>query len=115
MRVHLPGEPATQFRNVVILGGVSFWSEFHFVDHPGHPASYRGIAQDFATTFRTLHALPCDIFLGAHGSYFNMLDKLERYPAEGPQVFLDTKGFRLAVDAAEGLFEAELAKQRAAS
>ncbi len=38
--VHLPGDPATQFRNVVIVGGISFWSEFHFVSTPAHRESY---------------------------------------------------------------------------
>jgi metallo-beta-lactamase class B len=67
--VHLPGEPAGRMRNVVIIGGASFWSDFHFVDRPGQPASYPGIAQDFTRTFRVLRSLPCDLFLGAHGSY----------------------------------------------
>ncbi len=52
---------------MVIVGGVSFWSDFHFVDRPGHPASYPGIAEDFARTFRLLQSLPCDIFLDAAG------------------------------------------------
>src|SRR4051794_34324618 len=63
--VHLPGEPPNQRRNVVIIGGVSFWSDFHFVDSAEHKASYPGIAEDFARTFELLRSLPCDIFLGA--------------------------------------------------
>ena len=46
-RTHMPGDPPTQLRNVVIVGGVSFWSDFHFVSTPGHPESYPGIAHDF--------------------------------------------------------------------
>ena len=114
MRAHVPGEPPKQLRDVVIVGGVSFWSDFHFVDRPGKPASYPGIAQDFEHTFATLHALPCDIFLGAHGQYFNMLSKLERYPAEGPRVFIDPAGYAAFVAKGQSAFEAELAKQQAA-
>ena len=112
MKVHLPGEPAGNLRNVVIIGGMSFWGDFHFVDKPGKPESYPGIAADFEHTFQVLHALPCDVFLGAHGQYFDMLTKLERYPKEGPSVFVDPAGYQKAVDAAQATFEKELAKQK---
>jgi metallo-beta-lactamase class B len=113
MRVHLPGDPPKQLRNVVILGGMSFWSDFQFVDGPGHPASYPGIADDFGRTFRVLHSLPCDIFLGAHGVYFDLLEKLPKLPTEGPKVWVDPKGYREAVDEAEGDFQKEFARQKA--
>jgi metallo-beta-lactamase class B len=113
LRVHLPGEPAGTLRNVVIVGGIGFWSDFHFVATPGHPESYPGIADDFAHTFATLHALPCDIFLGAHGLYFGMLAKLERYPTEGPKVFLDPNGYRAFIDAGQATFEQALTQQKA--
>src|SRR6202453_2475373 len=45
MRSHLPGEPAETMRNIVIVGGASFWSEYHFVATPGHPLSYPGIVR----------------------------------------------------------------------
>jgi glyoxylase-like metal-dependent hydrolase (beta-lactamase superfamily II) len=51
MRSHIPGDPAGILRNVVIIGGTGFWSEYHFVATPGHPASYRGIAGNFQRTF----------------------------------------------------------------
>ena len=113
--VHLPGEPAGKLRNVVIVGGVSFWSDFHFIDRPGHPASYPGIAQDFTQTFVTLHALPCDIFLGEHGSYFDLLAKLPRLQAEGPAVFLDPEGYKQFVDEYQQIFETALQKEQAAT
>src|SRR5579875_2810122 len=37
MRSHVPGTPAGKLQAVVIVGGVSFWSEYHFVATPGHP------------------------------------------------------------------------------
>jgi metallo-beta-lactamase class B len=115
MRSHLPGEPAGTSRNIVIVGGVSFWSEYHFVATPTHPASYPGIAQDFQHTFVVLRALPCDVFLGAHGRYFDMLTKLKRYPKDGPRVFIDPAGYKDFVADAQQTFEQALTKQQAAA
>jgi len=113
MRSHVPGEPAGTLSNIVIVGGVSFWSEYHFVATPGHRVSYPGIAQDFQHTFATLRGLPCDVFLGAHGSYFGMLAKLQHYPHEGPRVFIDHAGYESFVTGAQHTFEQALSKQQA--
>ncbi|MFT4112460.1 subclass B3 metallo-beta-lactamase [Silvibacterium sp.] len=115
MRMHIPGEPAGTWRNIVIVGGTGFWSEFHFVATPGHPVSYPGIVEDFQHTFATLHALPCDVFLGAHGQYFNMLAKLKHYPKDGPRVFIDPQGYQDYVADAQKTFEQTLSQQQAAS
>jgi metallo-beta-lactamase class B len=115
LRSHIPGEPAATMRNIVIVGGTSFWSEYHFVATPGHPASYPGIAQDFRHTFIVLRGLPCDVFLGAHGGYFDMLTKLKRYPQDGPRVFIDPVGYKEYVAAAQQIFEQALRKQQAAA
>src|SRR6202050_4772769 len=115
MRSHLPGEPAETMRNIVIVGGTGFWSEYHFVATPGHPVSYPGIVQDFQNTFSVLRALPCDVFLGAHGGYFDMLTKLKRYPQDGPHVFIDPAGYREFVANAQETFEKALSKQEGAA
>jgi len=115
MRAHLPGEPAETMRNIVIVGGTGFWSEFHFVATPGHPVSYPGIVQDFQHTFSVLRALPCDVFLGAHGGYFDMLTKLKSYPQKGSRVFIDPDGYKQFVTDAQANFEKALSKQRAAA
>jgi metallo-beta-lactamase class B len=113
MRSHLPGEPAGTMRNIVIVGGTGFWSEYHFVATPGHRVSYPGIVQDFQHTFSVLRALPCDVFLGAHGGYFDMLTKLKRYPQKGPPVFIDPDGYKEFVADAQKTFEKALSKQEA--
>jgi len=115
LRAHLRGEPAETMRNIVIVGGAGFWSEYHFVATPGHPVSYPGIVQDFQHTFSVLRALPCDVFLGAHGGYFNMLAKLKRYPQNGPQVFIDPDGYKEFVADAQKTFEKALSEQEAAA
>ena len=117
-RTHLPGEPSTQLRNVVIIGGMAPLSQYRLLEGatatPGRTASYPGIAADFVHTFATLRALPCDIFLGAHGSYFDMLSKLARYPKEGPSVFIDPRGYERAIDKAQEFFQADRARQQSA-
>ncbi len=115
MRSHLPGEPAGTMRNIVIVGGVMFWSEYHLVATPGHPASYPGIAQDFQHTFAELRALPCDVFLGAHGVYFDMLTKLKSYPQGGPRVFIDPAGYKEFVADAQETFAKAFSKEEAAA
>jgi metallo-beta-lactamase class B len=115
MRSHLPGEPAGTSRNIVIVGGTGFWSEYHFAATANHRVSYPGIAEDFQHTFATLRALPCDVFLGAHGGYFDMLTKLKRYPQDGPRVFIDAAGYKAFVADAEKTFEQALTKQKSAA
>jgi metallo-beta-lactamase class B len=114
-RAHVPGDAQDMQRNIVIVGGLSALSTYILVDRPGHPASYPGIAADFARTFSTLRALPCDVFLGAHGVYFNMLAKLERATTEGRRVWIDPQGYKTAIDNAERDFKAMLTKQQSAS
>lgn len=63
-------------RDVVIVGGFAAFNSYRLIDRPGHPASYPGILADFENGFAVERRLPCDIFLGAHGSYFGMQEKL---------------------------------------
>jgi metallo-beta-lactamase class B len=115
MRSHLPGEPAGTMRDIVIAGGASFWSEYYFVATPSRPVSYPGIVEDFEHTFAVLRDLPCDVFLGAHGQYFDMLTKLERYAQDGPRVFIDPAGYKDFVADAQKTFEQALTRERAAA
>ena len=56
--------------------------------------------------------MPCDIFLGAHGQYFDMLAKLARAKAgAGESVWIDPEGYKAAVAEREAAFEAELKRQ----
>jgi metallo-beta-lactamase class B len=98
--------------NVVIVGGWAANPGVRLVASHGKPASYPGIAADFDRTFATLKALPCDIFLGAHGVYFDMLAKLGRMPQEGASVWIDPDGYRKAVAEHEADYRQELALQQ---
>jgi metallo-beta-lactamase class B len=115
MRSHIPGDREGIIRNIVIVGGTSFWSEYHFVATPGHLVSYPGIADDFHHTFALLHKLPCEVFLGSHAGYFDLLTKLKHYRKDGPKVFIDPKGYKDFVDDAENTFNKALEKQQKAA
>ena len=98
--------------NVVIVGSWNVNPGYRLVDRPGKPASYPGIAQDFRRTFATLKQLPCDVFLGAHGEYFDMLGKLQRRTsATTVSVWIDPQGYQAKVLERERAFQAELARQ----
>jgi metallo-beta-lactamase class B len=77
-------------------------------------AKYPTIAEDYERTFRVLKSLPCDLFLGAHGSYFDMEAKYARMRAGGTDAFVDRRGCAAFVAQKEKEFRAELSKQRAA-
>ena len=87
-------------------------TQYRLFDKPGHPASYPGIREDFNKTFATLHALPCDIFLGAHGIYFDLLAKLKRIQTQGEAAFIDPNGYVDAVNRARAEFEKAVAAQQ---
>jgi metallo-beta-lactamase class B len=63
-----------------------------------------------------LKKLPCDVFLGAHGAYFGMLEKLERAKAgAGESVWIDPEGYKAAVAERQSAFESELKRQQGGS
>jgi metallo-beta-lactamase class B len=101
-----------QLLNAVIVGSWNVNPGFRLVDKPGVPASYPHMADDYRHTFAVLKGLPCDIFLGAHGVYFDMLAKLDRIEAGATQaVWIDPEGYKNALAEREAAFETELKRQ----
>jgi metallo-beta-lactamase class B len=98
--------------HVVIVGGWAANPGVRLVASHGKSPSYPGIATDFDHAFATLKALRCDVFLGAHGLYFDMLSKLDRMAKEGASVWIDSEGYRKAVAEHEADYREELAKQQ---
>jgi metallo-beta-lactamase class B len=93
--------------NVVIVGSPNVNAGYKLVGNKEYPT----IAKDFEKTFRVLKSLPCDIFLGAHGSYFDMDRKYPKFKAGDATVWVDPAGYKGYVDERERAFRAELAKQ----
>ena len=83
---------------------------YRLVDNKWYPE----IADDFAKTFEVLKKLPCDVFLGAHGGYYGMVEKYERAQkgTEAKNPFVDPEGYRAFVTKKERAFRDELAAQR---
>ena len=73
--------------------------------------TYPQITQDYEQTFRVLKALPCDVFLGAHGGYYDMKAKYARLKAGGENPFIDPDGYKAYVADREQAFLSELHKQ----
>ena len=93
--------------DVVIVGSPNVNAGYTLVGNAQYPA----IAQDVEETFRVLKALPCDIFLGAHGAYFDMEKKYEKFKAGDATAFVDPEGYKAYVAEREQAFRAALAKQ----
>jgi metallo-beta-lactamase class B len=96
--------------NAVIVGSPNVLSSYNLIDSPAYPQ----MAADFAQQFRTLKSLPCDIFLGAHGGYFDLLAKFARKQAGDPNAFVDPAGYQAYIAERQQAFEAELARQQVA-
>lgn len=93
--------------DVVIVGSPNVNTGYKLVGNTAYPE----IAKDYVSTFRTLQSLPCDVFLGAHGSYFGMEAKFARMKPGGANPFVDPEGYKSYVAEREQTFEKELAKQ----
>jgi metallo-beta-lactamase class B len=97
--------------DVVIVGSTSVLADYKFV----HNTAYPQIASDYERTFRVLRSLPCDVFLGSHGSFFDLEGKYARLKSGGPNPYIDPAGYKAFVAAQEQAFYADLKQQEAAS
>ena len=93
--------------HVVIVGSPNVNDGYKLV----HNTKYPTIAADYEKSFRTLAALPCDIFLGAHGAYYNLDEKLKRL-GQSQNPFIDPEGYRAYIADREQAFRRKLAEQQ---
>ena len=73
--------------------------------------TYPQIAADYRHQFAVLKNLPCDIFLGAHGAYFDLLAKYDHFKNGDKNAFIDPSGYKAYIADREQAFEMELKKQ----
>jgi metallo-beta-lactamase class B len=116
---HTPG--CTTWSTTVKEGGASYRAvfvcsttvlpDYRLLANPTYP----GIASDFEKTFQTLAAMPCDLFLAAHGSFFDLGHKKALLGRQGDNPFVDPKGFQRYVSEGRARFLAVLAFQRSAA
>jgi metallo-beta-lactamase class B len=95
--------------DVVFIGSTTA-PDYKLIDNPGYP----NIASDYEYTFKLLRSLPCDVFLGPHGSFFNLKEKAKRLArGERPNPFIQKAGYRRFLDRTEKDFIELLSKQKA--
>lgn len=93
----------------VVFVGSTTAPDYKLVNNPKYP----NIASDYEYTFRLLRSLPCNVFLGPHGSFFNLKAKahrLDRGDKQNP--FIEGKSFRDFLNRTEREFVDLLAKQK---
>jgi metallo-beta-lactamase class B len=95
--------------DVVIVGSPNVNPGYKLVNNERYPE----IADDYARGFRVLKSLPCDVFLGAHGGYYDMETKYTKLHAGGANPYIDPEGYRNYVAEREQAFLSELQKQAA--
>ncbi|MFZ4765317.1 MAG: subclass B3 metallo-beta-lactamase [Roseimicrobium sp.] len=96
--------------HAVIIGSPNVNPGYILVGNEDYP----DIAADYERTFRVLKAQPVDLFLGAHGGYYDMNAKHARsIDAGAMNPFIDPEGYHRYVADREKAFRTELAKQQA--
>jgi metallo-beta-lactamase class B len=97
--------------HVVIVGSPNVNPGYKLVNNKTYPQ----IADDYRHEFEILKNLPCDVFLGAHGVYFDLHEKYARLKAGDKNAFIDPTGYKAYIADREQAFESELKKQQAAA
>ena len=95
--------------NAVIIGTPNVNPGYILVNNKDYPS----IATDYERTFRFLKEQSVDLFLGAHGGYYDMNTKHARLGTSPVNPFIDPDGYRRYVADREQAFLSELVKQQA--
>jgi len=93
---------------VVVIGSPNVNPGFQLVNNKDYPE----IAADFAKTFKVLKSLPCDVFLGAHGGYYGMVERYALLQKGQANAFVNPEGYKEYVAQKERAFRKTLATQR---
>jgi metallo-beta-lactamase class B len=94
--------------DVVILCSVGVNPGYVLVGNKDYP----GIADDYMRSFKILRSLPCDVFLGAHGNFYNLAEKYAKLGKSETNPFIDPAGYRAYLDNMEKTFLAKLEEQK---
>jgi metallo-beta-lactamase class B len=93
--------------NVLFAPSMSINPGVHLVNYP----AWRDIAVAYAKSFAKLKALPCDIFLGTHASFFDLEAKRQRMSGASTNPFVDPQGYRAYLTRMEASYSAQLQKE----
>jgi metallo-beta-lactamase class B len=95
--------------NVAFMPSVGRNEGVHVFNYPNYPT----IGDDYQISFRLLKTLPCEVFLGPHGSFFDLTGKFARMQAgakENP--FVDPVGCQQYIERGEAAFQKQLEEER---
>ena len=107
----VPSVDAGRPLHVAIVGSPNVNPGYKLVDNKTYPQ----IAADYAQGFRVLKALPCDIFLGAHGQYFDLKEKYAHWKGGERNAFIAPDGYKGYIANRQQAFEDELKRQTASA
>jgi acetyl esterase/lipase len=93
--------------DVVVIGSPNVNRGFQLVNNKDYPE----IADHFAKTFAVLKNLPCDVFLGAHGSYYGMVERHALLKKGRANPFVNPMGYKEYVALKERAFRKALREQ----
>jgi metallo-beta-lactamase class B len=80
-----------------------------FLGNPDYPR----VVSDFERSFAIWKALPCDLFLAAHGEFFDVESKRKRQKSGArPNPFIDRAGYERTIAEAEQNFREAVASER---
>jgi len=97
---------------VAFMGSMSINPGVVLLGNPNYP----GIAGDYARSFQVMKTLPCEVFLGPHGSFFDLAGKARRLAAgEAPNPFVDPAGCRAYLARFEAAYEDQLRREKRAA
>ena len=99
-----------QTYNALIVCSFGVNAGYDLVDNP----NYSNQAADYRATFAKVRAMPVDVFLGSHGSFYGLRGKyetLQRRDEGDPNPFIDRAGFLDYVARYERRFQASLEEQ----
>ena len=116
---HTPGctswgmelEENGQTYNAFIVCSFGVNPGYNLIDNP----NYRDQADDYRATFAKARAMPVDVFLGSHGSFYGLRGKyeaLQRRDEGDPNPFVDRAGFLNYIDQYERRFQTMLETQQ---
>ena len=103
MPVHVDG----QIRQALFLCSLTILPGYRLTGDPKYPQ----MGADFGHTYAVLHALPCEVFLASHGSFYRLLAKRKTMldNPSGPNPFVDPAGCKAYIDRGEAIYRAKLA------
>ena len=105
----LRAQEADKEYNVLISCSIGVNPGYVLVNNKDYPE----IADDYVRSFKVMRSLPVDVFLGAHGNFYNLTEKYARLEkGGGPNPFIDPEGFKQYVDRSEKTFQTRLAEQK---